>query len=891
MSGKHALVASYSIPEPDRDSGGRRTLDLIDFLRDAGYTITFVPASPLTNPSASQHLKSRDISVVEGIVTRKAEIGPETVLRDILASRPVDLALLVFFPVAELFLPILRRVHPNARVIVDSVDLHCLRDARRRLSARNGRAQLLDAEFAARFISELNVYIAADGVLTVSEQEAAWIDNFSGGAARALYVPDCEELSPGTRLFADRRGMLALGSYHHPPNVDAIGFLCRRILPHVDARLLQEHPLNIVGSGLDEMVCEAAKNTANARLIGWVPSVTPYFDQARISVVPLRYGAGTKRKVIQSLLSGTPTVTTTIGAEGLDLVQERHALIADEPRHFAAAIERLLTDEDLWQRLAENGRSLMLATHARETARQRFFCALERTKQTPPRAELLPEITAKDYLRQANYDYLDRLLPQIDFHLIRQVPADARIAVLSDGEKRFLDLNGRQAWHFPQTEEGAPTIGAPHSASEILASLERLRQIGCNYLLVPFPQYWWLDHSPGFTAYLSRECQLIASKDEVGKLFALKASAHTGQGILRRANSPGTIESTRSKLSGRDRQVLFAYLVPLLSLLVCLIFSEIILRGSAPFIALRTEWVLKHPLARVPNKDLILIPPRFLDDSFYRTDPKRRTVIALGDSFTEGFPVSELNTFPAMVERLLFKKDIDVQVINAGIGDSGPDQHLRLLRQYLLPRLSPAILIWGLYANDIDDNLSKPVYQLSDGQLAPLDSRFHWIYIRQIVDQWMPFPRWLKDHSHIYRAFMKAFELFSDVPLPDQYKSNPRAWALEKLRLEIQTVKELAVARNLTVYLVLIAPQSVYLAKSDPERWSHHDHIQAHDALLAILKDEPTFIHAWFPLADPAEIFADENRDANAYGTRHYNEAGNKLFAELVVRRIVNDEQ
>lgn len=891
MSEPHALVASYAIPEPDRNSGDRRILDLIDFLREAGYRVTFVAAGPIVHSNAAHSLESRKIAVYEGMVTRREEIGPEVILHEIITAQPVDLALLAFWPVAELCLPIVRRICPNARVIVDSVDLHCLRHARR--SFISG-AKLLDADFAAQMTGELNVYAAADGVLTVSETEAAWIDNFCATTARTFFVPDCEELSPVARSFSERRGILMLGSYRYPPNVDGLNYLCKEILPRVDRSLLQGHPLEVVGDGVDELVRETTRGTPYARLIGWVPSLTPHLEQARISVVPLRYGAGTKRKVIQSLLSGTPTVTTAIGAEGLDIVHEQHALIADTPQDFASAIVRLLTDERLWRRLSEQGALLMRATHSRAVAKQRFLLALQQIQETPPRSAILTETTAKGFLSRIRYDYLYQLLAKMQFHLLSQVPADATVIVLSGGDERLLNLDGLRAWHFPQIENGQPVADATADAKAMVQSLERLRQQGGRYFLVPFPEYWWLEHFPEFDSYLNKECRLIASQHEVGKLFELKASACTGWEIPATssvATTAATLRSVRSKPRTNDWRRLFPFIVPLLSLLLGLLFSEIMLRISQPYPLLRTEWVLQHPLARVANRDMILIPPRFLDESFYRTDPTRRTVIALGDSFTEGFRVRDLDTFPAMLERMLYKQELDAQVINAGIGDSGPDQHLRLLRQYLLPRLQPAILIWALYANDIEDNYTKPVYKLSGGQLAPLDSRLHWIYIRQIVDQWMPFPRWLKDHSYVYRTFMKAFESFGTVALPDPYKNNPTAWSVEKLRLEIQTVKELAATRNFPVYFVLIAPQSVYLAKNEPERWAQHNHNKSYAALLAILKDEPNFIHAWFPSANPAEIFADKNRDANAYGTRHYNEAGNRLLAELVMNRMVNDKK
>ena len=527
MSGKHALVASYAIPEAERDTASRRLLDLIDFLCDTGYAITFVAASPITNPAAAKPLQARGVTVLDGMVTRRTEVGPEPILHEILAARPADLALLAYWYVAELYLPILRRVCPNARVLIRSVDLHCLRHARRLLGETSNGAKLLDAGFGAQLIGELNVYAAADGVLTSSEKEAAWIDNFCAGAARTFYVPGGDDSLPGARAFAEREGMLMLGNYVSIPNVDSVKFLCQEILPHVKEQVHREHPLRVVGNGLDELIQQATINTPNVQLIGWVHSVAPYFEDARVFVVPLRYGAGTKGRVVQALMSGTPTVTTTIGAEGLGLIHEQHALIADEPKEFAASIERLLADEILWRRLAENGRSLMLATHSRTADRKHFLAALEAIHTAPPRPALLPDISAKDYFDRVYYNYQDRLSARLRLLLAQAVPADATVIVLSDAQKGRLSLDGRNTWYFPQSEGGQPMLTTPSTSSEVLASLERLRQQGGNYLLVPFPQYWWLEHFAEFGKYLHDRCRLIASKDDVGKIFSLDAPACT----------------------------------------------------------------------------------------------------------------------------------------------------------------------------------------------------------------------------------------------------------------------------------------------------------------------------------------------------------------------------
>jgi lysophospholipase L1-like esterase len=349
--------------------------------------------------------------------------------------------------------------------------------------------------------------------------------------------------------------------------------------------------------------------------------------------------------------------------------------------------------------------------------------------------------------------------------------------------------------------------------------------------------------------------------------------------------------SDRQNVRRRHPTTILGALVLLFaSVLVGLLVFEMILRiwGYRP--PLQSEWVLKSH-ERVPNRDVLLLPPKFLQASFYETDSSRPTIIVMGDSFTEGYPVKPQDSYPAILENVLNQRGVAAQIVNAGIGDSGPDQHFSFLQQYLLPRLRPSIVIWTLYPNDITDNYIRPVYKIDHGKLAPLEGAFKWLYIRQLVHQWTPLPDWVKQHSFGYRIVMKALEALGEYSIPNEYAKNPIAWGAEKLRLEIQGFKELAVERNFVGYFVLVAPESVYLAKPEPERWSRYWLSQGYETMLAMLKHEPNFIHAWFPKADPAQIYAGSDRDATEYGRHHFNEAGYALLAQVVAQRILREER
>lgn len=388
---RRALVCAPHLPEFDREGGSRRILHLIELLLETGWAVTFICRNPHGDERYARMLRQRGVAVYTGWEAQG--VGDEHLATPdrVIVGGHFDLALLCFWETAESFLQPLRALSPATRVVVDSIDLHFLRNARtifRRTA--DGEADGLDGDYGDAMIREMNTYAGADAVLTVSQREADLINDLVADPALAHVVPDIEEVALAPPPLGARRGILFVGNFRHPPNVDAIGYLCREILPLLDPALLAAHPLSIVGNALDRIVAELPCDSPHVRLVGWVPAVVPYLAGARLTVVPLRTGAGTKRKLIQALMAGTPTVSTALGVEGLRLQAGEHLLLADDPPAFAAAITRLLTDAALWERLAAQGRERIVTLHSRDVVRARFTAVIDATLARPQRQARLP---------------------------------------------------------------------------------------------------------------------------------------------------------------------------------------------------------------------------------------------------------------------------------------------------------------------------------------------------------------------------------------------------------------------------------------------------------------------------------------------------------------------
>ena len=161
------------------------------------------------------------------------------------------------------------------------------------------------------------------------------------------YQPDVTAEAPAHLIY--------IGSMDWYPNEDAVGFFVDEVLPRIQERV-PDVRFSIVGGNPSVRVQKLAEREGVV-VTGRVPEIKPYFAEATVFVVPLRIGSGTRLKILEALAMGKAVVSTTVGAEGLDLKDGEEILIADEPIAFADAVTRLLTDSALRRRVGKNGRA------------------------------------------------------------------------------------------------------------------------------------------------------------------------------------------------------------------------------------------------------------------------------------------------------------------------------------------------------------------------------------------------------------------------------------------------------------------------------------------------------------------------------------------------------
>ncbi|HSR66660.1 MAG TPA: glycosyltransferase family 4 protein [Acidobacteriota bacterium] len=509
------LIASPEAPAFDRQSGDRRLYHLILLLREAGARVRFWAHDQREASPYLQRLQEQEIECFT---------GPEAA-REALASPP-DLVLTAFWKLTETLLPLVRARFPRCRVMADSVDLHLLRRSREALLGEG----LLHPEDGINFISELNTYACCDGVLAVSEKEASLIGDLLGRRQGIHTVPDYEEPYADAPPLSQRRGLIFLGNHRHQPNCDAVSWLLEEIVPLLGESLLADHPLRILGHGTELPRARSRggpipppfklRNPNLVLPLGWVDDVKPLLASSRLSLAPLRFGAGTKRKVIESLLCGTPCVCTPVAAEGLGLEHEREVLIAGDAPAFAQAVKRLLQEDDLWRRLSESGREALQERHSPERARERLTAAVREVLSRPPQSarRARQARSRRDHWMKSQYQHL---LLRLRLTASQELNGEARLAVISRGDDDMLGLGLEHVVHFPCDSSGRPLWHHPADSASAIELLQKQRQDGLTHLLIPSTAFWWLEHYGGFADWLESHARLLHYSPDTCRIYEL----------------------------------------------------------------------------------------------------------------------------------------------------------------------------------------------------------------------------------------------------------------------------------------------------------------------------------------------------------------------------------
>ena len=343
---KRILVIDAVCPAPDEDAGSLTCFELMRAFQAIGYKVTFMSQANLAydrkRTSALQRLG------IEAIYYPYF-FSQEGYLRDF--GHLHDLVLVFRNEVAFRILDLVHEFAPQARIMFHVSDLHFVREARQ-AALGGGAVEPLSRAVMRTRARELFGVLGSDLTIVHSWYEKDVLAKYVPEAT--VYVfPWIVDPRPVTIPFGERHGIAFLAGYGHPPNVDAVLYFVAEIWPKIHAAA-PEIVFNVVGSHVPPEI-RALDGVDGVKVVGYVADLADCFDRIRVSIAPLRYGAGIKGKVAMSLAYGVPVVATTCAAEGMALTDGVDVLVRDDPQAFADAVLQAHEDAALWRRLSDAG--------------------------------------------------------------------------------------------------------------------------------------------------------------------------------------------------------------------------------------------------------------------------------------------------------------------------------------------------------------------------------------------------------------------------------------------------------------------------------------------------------------------------------------------------------
>lgn len=356
---RKVLVLGYVWPEPRSSAAGSRMLELLGVFRSQGWQVTFASAAALSTHRADL----ATLAIEEVAVALNCDSFDRYV-----ASLQPDLVLFDRFFTEEQFGWRVERAWPTALRVLDTSDLHCLRDARHALLKASQQAcdnetqrhqvgpvqaspQQLYAAMATGDMAQREVasIYRCDLTLMISAFEMHLLQEQFGVPACLLH--DCALMLIPPVLadlpFAERAHFLSIGNFRHAPNWDAVLWLKHALWPLIRARLPQAQ-LHVYGAYPPPKATALHNPRQGFHVLGWVDDAHRVMAQARVCLAPLRFGAGIKGKLADAMACGTPSVTTRIGSEGMHGELPWPGHVSDDALAFAEAAVQLHEDPATW---------------------------------------------------------------------------------------------------------------------------------------------------------------------------------------------------------------------------------------------------------------------------------------------------------------------------------------------------------------------------------------------------------------------------------------------------------------------------------------------------------------------------------------------------------------
>ena len=351
IANQQVLILGFVWPEPNSSAAGGRMVQLISIFKEKGFDVTF--SSPAMDSDYMIDLNSVGVSKKSIALNCSSfdvfikELNPTIVLFD-------------RFMMEEQFGWRVAENCPDALRLLDTEDLHCLRLARQKAFKENRSFSTDDLLFEDVAKREIASILRCDISLMIAEYEMELlksvfkIDSNLSYFLPLLFEPIDDSTIQKLSSFDYRKNFVFIGNFLHEPNWNAVQYLKESIWPLI-RKQIPEAILQIYGAYPSQKVLQLHQPKQGFYIMGRANDAQEVVRNARVVLAPLRFGAGIKGKLLEAMLCGTPSVTTTIGAESMCGDLPWNGFITDDSQVFADKAVKLYQDKILWLKTQENG--------------------------------------------------------------------------------------------------------------------------------------------------------------------------------------------------------------------------------------------------------------------------------------------------------------------------------------------------------------------------------------------------------------------------------------------------------------------------------------------------------------------------------------------------------
>jgi len=345
---KTVLFIGAVFPEPKSSAAGVRIVQLIRFFLEQGSLLHFVSDAELSDFSAPLGEL--------GVEMNQVKLNDSS-FNDFIADLQPDLVIFDRFMTEEKFGWRVKDVCPQALQVLDMEDFHALRNARQEAVKKGQDFNLANLHTEATF-RELASIFRCDLTWVISKTEMEILTQMMGVPESLLhYLPlfvspsGDDEARP--KLNA-RKHFVTIGNFKHPPNLDAVLVLKNELWSEI-RKALPEAELHIYGAYSNEASSKLNSTKDGFIIKGRAEDVNETLRQYRVLLAPLRFGAGLKGKLLDSMTAGTPSITTASGAEGIAEITDWPGAVAQSNADFISAAIHLYQSENEWQLAVDKG--------------------------------------------------------------------------------------------------------------------------------------------------------------------------------------------------------------------------------------------------------------------------------------------------------------------------------------------------------------------------------------------------------------------------------------------------------------------------------------------------------------------------------------------------------